>query len=329
MIDGKVFVSRQIDPDAIELLRREFATVDVWEDHNPPSAEVLRERASDCVALVSLLTEKVDEALLDAAPGLKVVSNVAVGFNNFDLAAASARGVLLSNTPGVLTKTTADLTFTLLVAVARRLVEAVDDARAGQWGPWHPMDWLGQDIYGSTLGIVGLGRIGLEMARRASGFDMRVLYTDQVKRSEQEEREYGLEYVPSLKLLLPQADFVTVHVPLMPQTHHLIGAEVFKAMKPTAFLINTSRGEVVDQDALVSALREGAIAGAGLDVTTPEPLPPDHPLMSMANVVLAPHIGSATRATRRSMAMLAAENAIAACKGTPMPSQIDTSGAGH
>ncbi len=329
MINGRVFVTRQLDPDAIELLRREFATVDVWEDSNPPPAEVLRERASGCVALVTLLTEKVNGALLDAAPGLKVVSNVAVGYDNFDLASARARGVRLSNTPGVLTKTTADLTFALLMAVARRIVESVGDARAGRWGPWHPAAWMGEDIYEHTLGIVGLGRIGLEMARRASGFDMRVLYTDQVRRSEEDEREYGLEYVSGFTDLLSQADFVTVHVPLTSETRHLIGAEALKAMKPTAFLINTSRGEVVDQDALLAALRDGTIAGAALDVTTPEPLPPDHPLMGLPNVVIAPHIGSASRATRRSMALLAAENAIAACKGEPMPSQVDTGGAGR
>ena len=327
MIEGKVFVTRQVAPEAIELLRREFATVDVWESPLPPTALELRERAQGCVALVTMLTDRVDAALLEAAPGLKAVANVATGYDNFDLAAAAARGVLLANTPGVLEKTTADLAFALLLAVARRVVETSQEAKAGAWGPWHPQLWLGQDVYERTLGIVGLGRIGLEVAKRARGFDMRVLYTARTRHA-QEEARYGLEYQPELAALLRQSDFVTLHLPLTPETRYLIGSEALHAMKSTAILVNTSRGEVVDQEALFIALRDGAIAGAGLDVTAPEPLPPDHALWGLPNIVITPHIGSATYATRRRMAVMAAENVIAACTGAPMPSRLDPSFAG-
>ena len=324
MIDGRVFVTRHIHPDAVDLLLREFSSVDVWEERTPPTPEQLRERAKGCVALITMVTERVDAALLDAVPTLKVVANVATGYDNFDLPAATERGGLMSNTPRVLEETTADLAFALILAVSRRVVESGQDASAGRWGPWDPLKWLGHDVHHQTLGIVGLGKIGHQVAKRAKGFDMRVLYTAKGRHLE-DEQELGVEYAQALHELLGEADFVSLHVPLTDQTQHLIDAKALRAMKRTAYLINTSRGEVVDQEALVEALKDGVIAGAGLDVMTPEPLPPDHPLYGFSNVVMTPHIGSATVATRRRMTLMAAENAIAACNGTPMSGRLEAS----
>ena len=321
MIDGRVFVTREIAPDAIARLREEFSEVDVWEDYDPPTPEELAGRAEGCVAVVTMISDRVDAGLLNAAPTLKVVANMAVGYNNVDVATCSGRNVLVSNTPNVLEETTADLAFALMLAVARHVVASDADTRAGNWGLWHPGLWLGSDVYGATLGIVGMGAIGSAVARRARGFDMRILYTANNRRAEAE-AALGAEYVPDLKELLSRCDYVSLHVPLTPSTRNLIGAAELAAMRPTAFLINTSRGDVVDTEALLSALREGRIAGAGLDVTAPEPIPADHPLLSLLNVVLTPHIGSASHATRRRMAMLAVESAIAACKGEPMPSRV-------
>jgi glyoxylate reductase len=321
MIDGRVFVTRHIHPDAVDLLLREFSSVDVWEEWTPPSPGQLRERAKGCVALITMVTERVDAALLDAVPTLKVVANVATGYDNFDLVTAAERGVLMSNTPQVLEETTADLAFALILAVPRRIVEASRDASAARWGPWDPLKWLGHDVHHQTLGIVGLGKIGRQVARRAKGFDMRILYTAKERHTE-DEQELGVEYVQALPELLGEADFVSLHVPLTDRTQHLIDAKALQAMKPTAYLINTSRGEVVDQEALIEALKDGVIAGAGLDVMTPEPLPSDHPLYEFSNVVLTPHIGSATVATRRRMTTMAVENVIAACNGTPMSGRL-------
>ena len=325
MIQGKVLVTRQVHTDALDLLRREFAQVDVWESPLPPTREELAARAVGCVALVTMLTDRVDGALLSAAPRLKAVSNVAVGYDNFDLDEARRRGVVLANTPDVLTEATADLTFALLMAVARRVVETAGEASAGRWGPWHPGAWLGHDVYGGTLGIVGMGRIGLAVARRSRGFDMRVVYHARRSRA-QAEAEVGATYKRDLPQLLAEADFVSLHLPLDAETHHLIGRRELAAMKPTAVLINTSRGGVVDQAALLQALQDGTIAGAGLDVTTPEPLPPDHPLFRLPNVVITPHVGSASHGARREMAMLAARNVIAACTGAPVPAEVAAPG---
>ncbi len=322
MIDGRVFVTREIDPDALARLREEFAEVDVWEAFDPPSPEQLAERAAGCVAVVTMVTDRVDAALLNAAPTVRVIANMAVGYNNVDVATCAGRDVLVSNTPNVLEETTADLAFALMLAVARHVVASDADTRAGNWGLWHPGLWLGTDVYGASLGIVGMGGIGSAVARRARGFDMRIRYTANNRRVEAE-AALGAEYVPDLRELLAVSDFVSLHVPLTSSTHNLIGAAELAAMRPTAFLINTSRGDVVDTEALLSALRAGSIAGAGLDVTAPEPIAADHPLLELPNVVVTPHIGSASFATRRRMAMLAVENAIAACKGEPMPSRVE------
>ena len=325
MIDGKVFVARPLHPDALALLRQEFSLVDVWEG-GAPTRDEFKERAGDCIALVTVGGDQVDSDLLDAAPGVKVVANVAVGYDNFNLAAARERGVVLTNTPGVLTKATATLAFALLIMVPRRILEAANDAIAGQWGPWSPQGgWLGHDLHGRTLGIVGLGRIGTEMARQARAFDMDVVYCARHRHPETE-AELGVSYAESLHELLRASDFVSLHVPLTDETRHLIGREELATMKPTAVLINTARGAVVDQEALIEALEQGIIAGAGLDVTTPEPLPAGNPLFGMRNVVVAPHIGSATHETRREMALLAARNAISVCAGESALTPIDLSG---
>jgi glyoxylate reductase len=256
--------------------------------------------------LVCLLTDRVDAALIDAAPRLRAISVVAVGVDNVDLAAASARGIQVGHTPGVLTDTTADLAFALVLAAARRVGEGERSVRAGDWPGWEPDGFLGEEVHGATLGIVGLGRIGSAVARRAEGFSMRVLHTS---------RSGG---VP-LDELLTTSDFVSLHLPLTEDSHGLIGDAELRRMKPTAILVNTARGEIVQTGALVRALREGWIAGAALDVTDPEPLPADHPLLESPNALVTPHIGSASRRTREEMASMAVDNLLAALRGDRMP----------
>lgn len=271
--------------------------------------------------IVSTLTEKVNAELLDACPGLRVVANMAVGFDNVDVSAATRRGIMVTNTPGVLTETTADLAWLLLMAAGRGLVAAQAYLRAGRWKTWEPEALLGRDIHGSTLGLVGLGRIGQAVARRARGFDMRILYADRVPRPEGAE-ELGAEY-RELRDLLREADFVSVHVPLSPDTRHLFGDREFALMKRTAVFVNTSRGPIVDQAALYRALRDRVIFAAGIDVFETEPVALDEPLLQLENVVCTPHIGSASVATRNEMARLAAANALAAVSGTRPPSLVN------
>jgi lactate dehydrogenase-like 2-hydroxyacid dehydrogenase len=278
------------------------------------------DKVSSIDGLYCLLTERIDGELLDAAPRLRVVSNMAVGFNNIDVAACTARRIPVGNTPGVLTETTADCAFALLMAAARRIVEGVDYVRAGKWKTWGPMLLMGQDLHGATLGIVGFGRIGQAMARRAQGFGMRVLYQDAYVT----EAEPGLGATRvDLDTLLGESDFVTLHVPLTEETRHLIGREELAQCKPTAILVNTSRGEVVDPDALYQALRDWQIARAALDVTEPEPLPADHRLLTLSNCIVVPHIASASVATRTRMAVMAAENLLAGLGGEPLPYYIN------
>ncbi len=305
---SRIFVTRDLPFEALGRLRAEH-DVDVWERPEPPSPEALRARAASAQGLLTMLTEKVDEPLLDAAPELRAIANMAVGTDNIDLKAAAARGIAVGNTPGVLTDTTADLAFALLLAAARRLPEGAAEVRDGAWGPWQPAHGLGADVAGATLGIVGWGRIGQAMARRGEGFGMEVIHSS---------RSSGLP----LEELLGRADFVSLHTPLTPDTRHLIGAAALARMKPTAFLINTARGGVVDQEALRAALIEGRIAGAGLDVTDPEPLPADHPLLDAPNLLVVPHIGSATVRTRERMAAMAADNLLAALAGRRMPHPV-------
>ncbi len=271
--------------------------------------------------LLTMLTVRVDETLLSAAPNLKIVSQMAVGVDNIDLAACSARGIPVGHTPGVLTDATADVTLTLLLATSRRVIETAADAREGRWGTWNPTQWLGSDLAGQTLGIVGMGAIGQATARRAKAFGMNIVYHSRSSYPEAE-KELSAEKVP-FRQLLAQSDFVSLHTPLTAETKHLIDADAFSAMKPSAILINTARGGVVDQDALVNALRNREIRAAGLDVTTPEPLPTYHPLFQMPNCLILPHIGSATERTRRKMAQLGCENLLLGLEGKPLKHQAN------
>jgi glyoxylate reductase len=316
----KVFVTRRIPERGLKMIL-EACDAEVWQDELPPSREILLEKIKDAEGLLSLLTDKIDGELLDKAPKLRAVSNYAVGFDNIDVDAATARGVAVGNTPGVLTDTTADFAWSLLMSSARRVVEGMDYVRAGKWKTWGPLLLLGRDVHHATLGLLGLGRIGSAMARRAKGFDMRIMYYDPFRR-EDLEKELGIEYV-DLDTLFRQADFLSVHVPLTPETHHLLNAEAFGKMKKTAILINSARGPIVDTMALYEALRDGEIAYAGLDVTDPEPIPADHPLLTLTNVVVCPHTASASIETRGKMAEMAADNLIYGLRGEQMPTQVN------
>jgi glyoxylate reductase len=299
---ARVFVTRDLPGSALERLGAEHE-VDLWPERRPPPPDVLRERTARAQGLLAMLTDRIDAELIAACPDLRVIANYAVGSDNVDLQAARARGIPVGVTPEVLTDSTADLAFACLLAAARRLPEAIAAVREGRWTTWEP-DWLlGQDVHGATLGIVGFGRIGRAVARRAAGFDMEVIHT----------RDLALEE------LLERADAVSLHVPLTPDTRHLIDDDALARMKPTALLVNTARGGVVDQDALARALHEGSIAGAAIDVTDPEPLPPDHPLLDAPNLLVLPHIGSATHRTREGMADLAVDNLLAGLAGRPLP----------
>ena len=316
----RAFVTRQLPEEALRIARS-ACEIEVWPGEGPPQPGELGERLAGCEGMLCLLTDRVDEALLVQAPLLRVVSQMAVGFDNIDVAACTRRGIAVGNTPGVLTETTADLAFGLLLTTARRLGEAERWLRSGQWTTWSPMQLTGPDVHHATLGIVGMGRIGYEMARRAAGFEMRLLYHNR-NRNEAAEKDFGARWLP-LDDLLAQSDFVSLHTPLSPQTRHLIGREELAKMKPTAILINTARGAVVDQAALVHALKAGVIGAAGLDVFETEPLAADDPLLALDNVVLLPHIGSASIATRTRMAVLAAENLAVGMQGRPLPHPVN------
>jgi glyoxylate reductase len=319
---ARVFVTREIAPEAIEMLRA-TADVKVWgEDRAIPRDMLLREVAG-IDALLSLLTEKIDDQLLDAAgKNLKIVANMAVGFDNFDVPALTKRGIVGTNTPGVLTETTADFAFALMMAAGRYVVQGVEYVRAGRWETWEPNLFVGQDIHHTTVGIVGLGRIGLEFAKRAHGFDMRVLYYDVYRRDADFERQHAVEY-RDLDDLLAESDYVTIHVDLNEHTRKLFNAERFRRMKPNAYLINAARGPIVDTEALYQALKSGEIAGAALDVTDPEPLPIDHPLLQLENCIVCPHIASASVRTRTNMAKLAAENIVNVLAGKPAVTPVN------
>lgn len=311
MAKARVLATHRLFEPARKILQ-ENCDVEYWEkSERPPREEVLR-RVKDKEAMVCLLTEKVNDDFLQAAPKLKIAANVAVGFDNIDVAACTKRGVAATNTPGVLDETTADFAWTLLMAVARRLLEGDALARSGTWKGWDLDQLVGTDVWGKTLGIVGFGRIGRAMARRASGFQMKVIYTDAVRATANVEKELGAEY-RDINSLLAEADFISVHTPLLPETRGLFNAEKFGRMKRTAFLINTSRGPVVNEGDLVAALENGKIAGAALDVFEKEPA--IHPGLRRANVVLAPHIASASLETRTKMAVMAAENVVALLQG--------------
>ena len=289
---------------------RDVAVVEVWTGDRPVPGAVLHERAAACDGLLSMLTERIDGALLDACPRLRAVATMAVGYDNIDVSACTARGVLVTNTPGVLTDATADLAFALLLAAARRLAEGERAVRAGTWGPWDPNWMLGKPVADATLGIVGPGRIGAAMARRAGGFGMRVLY-----HGRHEVAGFPGRRAATLDALLAESDYVSIHVPLTRETALMCDAGFFARMRPQAIFVNTTRGGVVDQPALIEALRAGVIGGAALDVTTPEPLPPGDPLLTAPNLVVAPHLGSATLETRTKMAHVAVDGLLAALGG--------------
>jgi len=322
MARPRVFVARKMAQEALDTIAQE-TEMDLWEGELPPPRDVLLQKVQDIDGLLSLLTDRVDAELMDATPKLKVVSNMAVGFDNIDVPEATRRGIVVGNTPGVLTETTADFAWSLIMATGRRLAEGDRWTRSGKWKTWGPMILLGHDIHHATLGIVGCGRIGLEVAKRARGFDMKVLYHDAIRRKPEEEKAYGLEYVPDLYQMLSRADFVTVHVPLTAETRHMISSKEFAAMKKTAIFVNTSRGPVVDQKALYEALKSGQIFAAGLDVTEPEPILMDDPLLTLENITIAPHIASASVATRTKMANMAAANLLAGLKGETPPNCVN------
>jgi glyoxylate reductase len=316
----KVFVTRAIPNRGLDLVL-EFCDADVWPGELPPSREVLLERVRGVDGLVSLLTDRIDSEVMDAAgPQLKVISNQAVGFDNIDVPAATQRGLPVGNTPDVLTDATADFAFALMMTAGRRIVEGERYVRAGRWKTWSPSLLLGVDFKGATLGLVGFGRIGKAMARRASGFDMRVIYYDPLETKP----PAGIKatYV-DMDTLFEESDFISLHTPLTADTRHLINAAHLALMKPTAVLVNTSRGPVVDLDALYEALKANRIFAAALDVTEPEPLPMDHPLLTLDNALIVPHIASASRTTRDKMAWMAAQNLIAGLKGEHLPNCVN------
>jgi len=320
MVKPKIYVTRELPERGLRVLKQHF-DAEVWPEYAPPPKKVIIDKARNVDALATLLSDKMDAEVFDAAPKLKIVCQLAVGFDNIDVPEATKRGIYVTNTPEVLTDTTADFAWTLLMALARRVVEADKYVRTGQWKVgWHPNMMTGRDVYGTTIGIVGAGRIGYAVAKRAKGFDMKILFYDVIPRPEIE--ELGAKKV-DLDTLLKESDFVTIHVPLMKETHHLINEQRLRLMKKTAYLVNNSRGPVVDEKALFKALKEGWIAGAGLDVFEQEPTPVDNPLLKLDNVVVAPHISSASLETRSRMAEMVAENMVAFFQGKQPPNLIN------
>jgi len=316
----KVYVTRELSERGLKIIKENF-DAEVWPEYAPPPKKVIIEKAKNVDALVTLLSDKIDAEVFEAAPNLKIVAQMAVGFDNIDVQEATKRSIYVTNTPEVLTETTADFAWALLMSVARRVVEADKYVRTGQWKVgWHPSMMLGRDVHGATIGIVGAGRIGYALAKRAKGFDMKILYYDVIPRPEME--ELGAKPV-NLDELLKESDFVSIHVSLMKETQHLINAEKLRLMKRTAYLINNARGPIVDEKALYRALKEGRIAGAGLDVFEQEPTLVDNPLLKLDNVVVAPHISSASQETRSRMAEIAAENLVAFFEGRKPPNLVN------
>jgi glyoxylate reductase len=318
----RVFVSRIIPDEGLQPIIAQ-TDADVWQDELPPERDELLRRVEGVDGFLALLTDRVDDELLDrAGPRLRVVSNYAVGYDNIDVPACTRRGVAVGNTAGVLTETTADAAFALLMAAARRIPEGYDYVRQDRWKTWGPMLLLGPDVHHATIGIVGFGRIGREIAKRARGFDMQVLYYDVYPAPPEEEARLGARRV-SMDELLSQSDFVTLHVNLTPETQHMMNAETFGKMKRSAVLVNASRGPVVEPDALYEALKNGVIAAAALDVTEPEPMPGNHKLLTLPNCLVVPHLASASFATRGKMASVAAHNLFAGIRGEPLPSFVN------
>ena len=320
MSKPKVFVTRAIPEKGFEIIR-DFCDVDLWPNELPPARDELLQHVRGVDGLLSLLTDKIDGEVMDeAGPQLKVISNLAVGFDNIDVSAATARKIPVGNTPDVLTDATADFAFALMMAVARRIPEAERYIHEGKWKTWGPMTLLGVDLRGATLGLIGFGRIGQAMARRAAGFDMRVIYYDPSEtKPDADVKARRVDF----ETLLKESDFISIHTPLTSDTRHLINSEAFSKMKSSAVLINTARGPVVDPDALYETLRDDRIFGAGLDVTEPEPLPLNSPLLTLDNIIIVPHIASASNTTRDKMSWMAAQNLIAGLKGERLPNCVN------
>lgn len=317
----RVFVTRELPERGLDIIKERFET-EVWSDYAPPPKKLIIEKAAKVDALATLLSDKIDAEVFDAAPNLKIVSQLAVGFDNIDVKEATKRGIYVTNTPGILTNTTADYAWALLMAAARRVTEADRYIRDKKWKVgWHPTMLQGRDIFGATLGIIGLGRIGAAIAKRAKGFNMKILYHDVVRRLEVE-AELGIRY-RELETILKESDFITLNVPLLKSTHHLINEEKLKQMKKTAIIINNARGPVIDEKALYKALKEGWIAGAGLDVFEQEPIPPTNPLLTLDNIVVAPHISSSSFETRSKMAEMVAENLVSFLEGKTPPNLLN------
>ncbi|HNU97114.1 MAG TPA: D-glycerate dehydrogenase [Candidatus Syntrophosphaera thermopropionivorans] len=314
----KLFITRYIPEEAIKRLEEVFE-VEIFPENRAITHEELKEKVKDIDALICLLTDNIDHEIIEAASNLKCISVYAVGYNNIDVETATKHGIVICNTPGVLTETTADLAWALIMSCARRIVEADCFVREGKFQGWEPMLMLGNDIFGKTLGIIGMGRIGRAVANRALGFDMKVIYYD----PQVDPESLPSDYVSvDLTTLCQNSDFISIHTPLTPETRHLIGEKEFNLMKPTAILINTARGPIIDEQTLISALKEHKIAGAGLDVYENEPVIPEE-LIKLSNVILLPHIGSASYETRTKMALLAAENAIAVIEGKNPPARVN------
>lgn len=313
----QVFVTRVMHPDALDLIAKS-ARMEVWAQDHPPTPEQLEAKLANADGALVNIMDRIDAPLLDAAPEIRAISQLAAGLDNIDLPECTRLGILVGSTPGILSKAVADHAFALLLSAARRVTESHNWVRANHWQlAFHPNYWIGHEVQGATLGIIGLGQIGLEVARRAQGFDLRTLYHSR-NPNPQAEAQYNLTYA-DLDTLLAQSDYISLHVPLTPQTRRLISAPQLRQMKPTAILINISRGPVVDTNALCQALSEGWIAAAALDVFDPEPIPPNHPILSLPNVTLTPHIGSASTQTRRAMCLMAAQNLISALNRQPLP----------
>jgi glyoxylate reductase len=316
---ARIFVTRQLPGPALDQLAEQHE-LEIWPNRLPPSYELLTQHVHSADALLSTISDRIDAPLIEQATNLKAIANYAVGYDNVDVEAATRRGIPVGNTPDVLTDATADLAFALLLAAARRLPEATATVRDGSWDTWDPTGLLGRSVNGKTLGIIGAGRIGQAVARRATGFEMEVLVAGRARHDKGDQQQDGRTHILEL---LQRSDFISIHCPLTEQTRHLIDTEALRLMKPTAILVNTARGPIIDQAALARALQEGQIAGAALDVTDPEPLPAHDPLLKAPNLIVAPHIGSATHEAREQMTQLSVDNLLAALNGDPMPNQVN------
>ena len=322
MSSEKIYVTRIIVPDAIEKLKENFDVVEVWPEPTPPPKDLILQKVTECDGMMIESNDIMDAEVFVAATKLKVVGTRAIGIDNIDVAAATKNGVAIGNTPGILHESCADFTMGLILSLARQVTRSNRKVISGEWKIFDQTPYLGTDVYGKTLGLIGLGLIGTAVAKRATGFDMKIKYYSRTRKEEDEEK-YGLQWTPDINDLLSTSDYVSIHIPLGPETTNFIGSEQLKMMKKDSFLINTSRGGTVDPDALRDCLRKGGIGGAALDVTSPEPIAPDDPLVHMDNVIITPHIASASAATLRRMGLMAADNVINFLKGEEMPACLN------